>query len=49
MGRPKLKNEEKKGKLGITISKSLINKLKKIPNKSEFIETLVKQYFNEKL
>lgn len=47
MGRPKLKVEEKKGKLGISLSKELINKINSITNnKSTFIEDLIKQYFN---
>ena len=47
MGRPKLKEKEKKARLGITISKEL-NKLLGIEtsNKSGFIENLVKKYFN---
>ena len=46
MGRPKLKLEDKKIKLGITISRDL-NKLieSKTCNKSEFIENLNKNYF----
>lgn len=47
MGRPKLKQEDKKGKLGITISKDLIDKINVITNnKSTFIEGLIKNYFN---
>ena len=47
MSRPKLKENDKKGKLGITISRELINKINEITNnKSTFIEGLVKQYFN---
>lgn len=46
MGRPKLKQEEKKGKLGISLSKELINKINSITsNKSVFIENLIEEYF----
>lgn len=46
MGRPKLKEDDKKGKLGITISKELINKINKITNnKSLFIEDLIIKFF----
>jgi hypothetical protein len=46
MGRPKLKEENKKGKLGISISKELINKINNITdNKSVFIENLIIKYF----
>jgi hypothetical protein len=46
MGRPKLKEENKKGKLGISISKELISEINKITdNKSVFIENLIKKYF----
>ena len=38
MGRPKLKEEDKKGKLGISLSKELIKELDLITNnKSQFI------------
>jgi hypothetical protein len=48
MGRPKLKEDDKKGKLGITISKELINKINKITNnKSLFIEDLIIKFFND--
>lgn len=48
MSRPKLKEEDKKGKLGITISKNLLDKLNTITtNKSMFIETLVINYFEK--
>ena len=48
MGRPKLKEENKKGKLGISISKELINKINKITdNKSVFIENLIIKYFTK--
>lgn len=47
MGRPKLKTEEKKGKLGISLSKELITKINLITNnKSIFIEDLIIKYFN---
>lgn len=46
MARPKLKQEDQKGKLGITISKELITKIEaKTNNKSKFIEDLVIDYF----
>jgi metal-responsive CopG/Arc/MetJ family transcriptional regulator len=46
MGRPKLKLENKKIKLGITITRE-INELinKHAYNKSEFIELIIKEYF----
>lgn len=48
MGRPKLKENEKKGKLGISISKDLIIKLNSVTNnKSTFIEGLINDYFNK--
>lgn len=48
MGRPKLKDNDKKGKLGITISKELINKINKITNnKSLFIEDLIINFFKD--
>jgi len=48
MGRPKLKEKDKKGKLGITIPRELIDKINEITNnKSTFIEGLIKQYFND--
>ena len=50
MGRPKLKTEDKKGKLGITISRELIKKIdEETNNKSAFIETLIIDYFKNKL
>jgi len=46
MGRPKLKQEEKKGKLGISLSKELIIKINSVTNnKSVFIENLINEYF----
>lgn len=46
MGRPKLKTEDRKGKLGISISKELIGKLNSITNnKSGFVEELIRMYF----
>lgn len=49
MGRPKLKQEDQKGKLGITISKELINKIEaETTNKSKFIEDLIIEYFKIK-
>jgi hypothetical protein len=49
MARPKLKEENKKGKLGITISKELIEKInQETNNKSTFVEMLVSEYFKNK-
>lgn len=49
MARPKLKEDDKKGKLGITISKELIEKInRETNNKSTFIEMLVTEYFKNK-
>lgn len=47
MGRPKLKQEDKKGKLGISLSKELIKKLDIITNnKSNLIEQIITKYLN---
>lgn len=49
MGRPKLKEKDKKTKLGITISREMNELLdKETSNKSGFIEELIKKYFDEK-
>jgi hypothetical protein len=49
MARPKLKEEEKKIRLGVTISRELSNKIElETSNKSKFIEELLKKYFNGK-
>jgi len=49
MARPRLKQEDQKGKLGITISKELITKIERESNnKSKFIENLVIKYFKNK-
>jgi hypothetical protein len=49
MARPKLKEEEKKIRLGVTISRRLYTKIEsETNNKSEFIEKLLNKYFNEK-
>jgi len=46
MGRPKLKQEDKKGKLGISLSKEIIKKINSITdNKSTFIEHMINEYF----
>ena len=46
MARPKLKQEDKKGKLGISLSKELIDKINSVTNnKSTFIEGLLTKYF----
>jgi hypothetical protein len=50
MGRPKLKNEEKKLKLSITIDKELNDKLGSVTNnKSKFITKLLLKYFNNEI
>ena len=49
MARPKLKEEDKKIRLGVTISRELYKKIKlETNNKSEFIEKLLTKYFYEK-
>lgn len=49
MGRPKLKEKEKKARLGITLSRELNELLdKETSNKSAFIESLIQKYFDEK-
>jgi hypothetical protein len=46
MARPRLKTEDKKGKLGITIAKELLKKInEETNNKSSFIEKLITNYF----
>jgi hypothetical protein len=46
MARPKLKQEDKKIRLGVTISKSLSEKITlETNNKSRFIENLLNKYF----
>lgn len=48
MGRPKLNQEDKKGKLGISISKELIKKLDLMTNnKSNLIEQIIISYLNK--
>jgi hypothetical protein len=48
MGRPKLKENEKKIKVGITISNHSFNMLNELTsNKSELIDTLIKEYLNK--
>ena len=48
MGRPKLNLDEKKSKLGITISQDLNYMLSRITNnKSKFIEDLLLNYFKD--
>ena len=50
MGRPRLKSEDKKRKLGITISRELVKKVdEETNNKSAFIEKLIIDYFKNKL
>lgn len=45
MGRPKLKEKDKKSNLGITISKELNKRLSELTNnKSKFIEDLIYEY-----
>lgn len=49
MARPKMKTEEKKTKLGISISNEIKDKLELITNnKSKFIEDLLIRYFKTK-
>lgn len=49
MSRPKLEEEDKKIRLGVTISRDLYKKIDlETNNKSEFIEKLLKKYFYEK-
>jgi metal-responsive CopG/Arc/MetJ family transcriptional regulator len=49
MARPKLKEEDKKIRLGVTISRELFKKIdSETNNKSEFIEKLLTKYFYEK-
>lgn len=49
MGRPKLKEKDKKTKLGISISRENKDKIEKITNnKSKFIEDLIEDYFKDK-
>lgn len=49
MSRPKLKKEDKKTTLGITISKKLYAMIElETNNKSRFIESLVELYFKNK-
>lgn len=49
MARPKLKEEEKKIRLGVTISRELYYKINsETNNKSEFIEKLLNKYFHGK-
>jgi hypothetical protein len=49
MGRPKINEEDKKCKLGISLSKELIKKIDSITNnKSVFIESLIVEYFKNK-
>lgn len=49
MARPKLNKEDQKGKLGITISKELIQQIEsETNNKSKFIENLINEYFKNK-
>jgi len=47
MSRPKLIDSDKKNKLSITISNEAYALLKKITNKSKFIETIIIKYKNE--
>jgi hypothetical protein len=46
MPRPKMKQEEKKTKLGISISREIKDKIESLTNnKSKFIEDLIIEYF----
>jgi hypothetical protein len=47
MARPKLKEQDKKTKLGISISKEIKEKIEVITNnKSQFIERIIQAYFD---
>lgn len=47
MGRPKLKEKDKKTKLGISISREINDKIEKVTNnKSKFIEHVINAYFD---
>lgn len=47
MARPKLKQEDKKTKLGISISREIKDKIEAITsNKSQFIEHVIQVYFD---
>jgi len=49
MARPKMKKEDRKTKLGISISKEIKNRIELITsNKSRFIEDLIIEYFKNK-
>ena len=49
MARPKLKTQDKKTKLGISISREVKDKIEAITsNKSKFIEDLLVDYFKNK-
>lgn len=49
MARPKLKQEDRKTKLGISISREIKDKIELVTtNKSKFIEDLITEYFNNK-
>ena len=50
IGRPKIKEEDKKFKLGITIDNEVNDMLNEITNnKSYFINNLIKEYYNKKV
>ena len=50
MARPRLKTEDKKRKLGITISRELVKKVdEETNNKSAFMEKLIINYFTNKM
>ena len=49
MARPKLKTEDKKTKLGISISREIKSKIELVANnKSKFIEDIITEYFKNK-
>jgi hypothetical protein len=49
MARPKLKQEDKKTKLGISISREVKDKIELVTtNKSKFIEDLITEHFKNK-
>lgn len=49
MARPKLKEKDKKTKLGISISRDIKDKIEMVTNnKSKFIEDIITEYFKNK-
>jgi hypothetical protein len=48
MGRPKLKEEDKKIALSLTLSPEIHKLISDVKNKSNFIEKLILDYYNNK-